>query len=84
MSVQPDLILQLARRIAHDFEARGQGPVEVRADARVSLNGRTAALLVDPEVDLARVVDGLAPKPWILPAPESPPLRLRPTLRASR
>jgi hypothetical protein len=84
MSVQPDLILQLARRIARDFEAQGQGPVEVRADARVSLNGRPAALLVDPEVDLAREVDGLTPKPWILPAPDSPPIRLRPTLSASR
>jgi hypothetical protein len=84
MSVQPDLILQLARRIARDFEAQGHGPVEVRADARVSLNGRPSELLVDPGVDLARQVDGLAPKPWIRPAPETPPLRLRPTLSASR
>jgi hypothetical protein len=84
MSVQPDLILQLARRIARDFEARGHGPVEVRAEARVSLNGRPAELLVDPTVDLAREEDGLAAKPWILPAPESPPIRLRPTLHATR
>ncbi|HZH78069.1 MAG TPA: HTTM domain-containing protein [Archangium sp.] len=79
MSVQPDLILQLAHRIARDFEARGLGPVEVRADARVSLNGRPAVLLVDPEVDLAREEDGVAPKRWILPAPESPPVRMRAT-----
>ncbi|AKF82740.1 gamma carboxylase [Myxococcus fulvus 124B02] len=82
MSVQPDLILQLARHIARDFEARGLGPVEVRADVRVSLNGRAAQLLVDPDVDLARVEDGLATKPWILPAPETPPVKLRPTWRA--
>ncbi|QSQ14363.1 HTTM domain-containing protein [Myxococcus landrumensis] len=82
MSVQPDLILQLARHIARDFEARGLGPVQVRADARVSLNGRAAQLLVDPDVDLAREVDGLGAKAWILPAPDSPPIRLRPTLRA--
>ncbi|AGC46788.1 Vitamin K-dependent gamma-carboxylase [Myxococcus stipitatus DSM 14675] len=82
MSVQPDLILQLARHIARDFEARGLGPVQVHADARVSLNGRAAQLLVDPDVDLAREVDGLGAKPWILPAPDSPPIRLRPTLRA--
>ncbi|MBZ4407069.1 HTTM domain-containing protein [Myxococcus faecalis] len=82
MSVQPDLILQLARHIARDFEARGLGPVEVRADVRVSLNGRAAQLLVDPDVDLARVEDGLAAKPWILPAPETPPVKLRPTWRA--
>lgn len=82
MSVQPDLILQLARHIARDFEARGQGPVQVRVDARVSLNGRAAQLLVDPAVDLARETDGLGAKPWILPAPDSPPIELRPTLRA--
>ena len=29
MSVQPDLILQLAHRIARDFEAQGKGPVAV-------------------------------------------------------
>jgi hypothetical protein len=80
MSVQPDLILQLARRIAHDFEAEGKGPVAVHADARVSLNGRPAAVFVDPEVDLAREVDGLAPKDWILPTPESPPAQLRSAL----
>lgn len=84
MSVQPDLILQLARRIARDFEAKGHGPVEVRADARVSLNGRPAELLVDPTVDLAREVDGLTAKAWIRPAPESPPIRLRPTMSAAR
>ncbi|KFE70585.1 HTTM domain-containing protein [Hyalangium minutum] len=81
MSVQPDLILQLARRIARDFEAEGKGPVEVHADARASLNGRPSELLVDPEVDLAHQADGLAPKGWILPAPDSPPARLRPAQR---
>lgn len=84
MSVQPDLILQLARRIARDFEAAGKGPVEVHADARVSLNGRPAAAFLDPEVDLAREVDGLAPKVWILPSPDSPPARLRPALARGR
>ncbi len=83
MSVQPDLILQLARRIARDFEARGQGPVQVHAEAYVSLNGRPAELLLDPDVDLAREVDGLAPKHWIRPAPASPPIRLRSPLRAA-
>lgn len=82
MSVQPDLILQLARHIARDFEAKGHGAVEVRADARVSLNGRPAELFLDPEVDLAREEDGLAPKRWIRPAPETPPVRLRPARSA--
>jgi hypothetical protein len=80
MSVQPDLILQLAHRIARDFEAQGKGSVAVYADARVSLNGRAAEVLVDPGVDLSREEDGLGPKRWILAAPDSPPVRLRPTL----
>ncbi|PTL77952.1 HTTM domain-containing protein [Vitiosangium sp. GDMCC 1.1324] len=79
MSVQPDLILQLAHHIARDFEARRKEPVQVRADARVSWNGRPAEVFVDPEVDLAREVEELAPKPWIRPAPVSPPVHLRPT-----
>jgi hypothetical protein len=62
MAAQPDLILALARHIARDL-----GGVEVRAEAWVSLNGRPPRLLVDPDVDLARARDGLAPKPWILP-----------------
>lgn len=78
MAVQPDLILQLAHQIAADFAAEGRPDVQVFADAKVSLNGRPAAPLIDPDVDLARVKDGLAPKPWIRPAPTEPPIRLRP------
>ncbi|ATB49261.1 HTTM domain-containing protein [Corallococcus macrosporus] len=83
MSVQPDLILQLARHIARDFEARGKGRVQVHVDALVSLNGRPAERLVDPDVDLAQEVDGLAPKRWIRPAPDTPPVRLRSPLRGA-
>jgi vitamin K-dependent gamma-carboxylase len=82
MAVQPDLILQLAHRISRDYEAKTQHPVEVRADVRVSLNGRMSQPLVDPTVDLAKEEDGLGPKPWILPAPEGPPIHLRPTRTA--
>jgi len=67
-SGQPDLILQLAHRIADDERKAGRGDVEVRAEALVSLNGRPARLLIDPTVDLARVRDGFAPAAWILPA----------------
>lgn len=84
MSGQPDLILQLAHRIAEDFAARGEGPVEVRAEARVSLNGRRPKLLVDPAVDLARVDDGLGIARWILPEPNEPPIRLRSLAGGSR
>jgi vitamin K-dependent gamma-carboxylase len=76
MASQPDLILQLARHIAREY-----GPdVEVRAETRVSLNGRRGAPLVDPEVDLARVDDGVWLATWVLPAPSEAPPHTRPVL----
>jgi vitamin K-dependent gamma-carboxylase len=78
MSEQPDLILQLAHHIRDDFARRGLGPVEVRAEARVSLNGRANRLLIDPDVDLARIEDSLAPARWILPAPTDSPAHVHP------
>ncbi len=86
-ATQPDLIWQLAQRIGHDFRQRAQGPVEVRADVQVSLNGRRAAPLIDPGTDLLKQSDGLAPKPWILSAPRdarltcSPSSELHPAVR---
>jgi vitamin K-dependent gamma-carboxylase len=77
MAVQPDLILQLAHHIAREFEAAGRPGVEVHADARASLNGRPAAVLVDPATDLAREQDGIGRKRWILPAPDIEPPHLR-------
>lgn len=80
MSSQPDLIVQLAQHIERDMEARGLGPVEVRAESHVTLNGRRSARLIDDSVDLARVRDGLAPSAWVLPAPASAPPHTRPVL----
>jgi vitamin K-dependent gamma-carboxylase len=77
-SGQPDLILQLAHHIATDFGARYHERVEVRVDAWVSLNGRPRARMIDPEVDLARVEDGLFAASYILPAPTTVPVRLEP------
>jgi vitamin K-dependent gamma-carboxylase len=75
ISGQPDLILQLAHHIKDDFARRGHGAVEVRVDALVSLNGRRIARLIDPEVDLVTVRDGIGKASWILAAPrESAPL----------
>ncbi len=78
MAGQPDLILQLAHHIADDFRDRGWDEVEVRAEALVSLNGRPAQPMIDPQVDLAAIDDGIARKRWILPGPTSPPPLLRP------
>ncbi len=82
MSGQPDLILQLAHHIAQDFATRGYGQVEVRVDAKASLNGRRAQVLIDPDTDLASISDGLGPAPWILSRTKTPPRRLNP-LRSS-
>jgi vitamin K-dependent gamma-carboxylase len=76
MSGQPDLVRQLARRIAADMRAKGHGTVEVRVDAQVSLNGRRPAPMIDPVVDLAAVTDRGA-RDWVLPAPSGPPIHLR-------
>jgi hypothetical protein len=74
---QPDLVLQLAHRVAAEESARLGHPVEVRADVVASLNGRRSARLVDPDRDLAKVADSLLPAAWIEPAPEaSPPRRM--------
>lgn len=78
-STQPDLIAQLARRIAADFERADGASVVVRADVKASLNGRPSARLLDPRVDLAAAAEGFAPKPWILPAPPTDPIRLTST-----
>jgi vitamin K-dependent gamma-carboxylase len=78
MAGQPDLILQFAHFLRDDFAARGLGPVEVRVDAQVSLNGRPGAVLVDPNVDLATVSDGLAKARWIRAAPGGAPPGVRP------
>lgn len=75
-SGQPDLILQLGHHIGDEWRDRGYDDVEVRVDAWASWNGRKAARLIDPDVDLMKVNDGLLPAHWIVPAPETAPARL--------
>lgn len=75
MSVQPDLILQLAHRIVQDYAAKGE-KVTVTADAFVSLNGRPMQRFIDPAVDLATVEDGLSQASWVLPEPDGEPALL--------
>lgn len=80
MSSQPDLILQLAHHIREDFRRRGRGDVEVRADSFAALNGRRSARLIDPEVDLSRIADGIGSATYVLPPPEAAPPHTRPVL----
>lgn len=74
---QPDLILQLAHHVAADLERRGYHDVEVYADAWVSVNGRPAARLIEPDVDLTKIRDSIWPARYITPAPEGDPLPSR-------
>ena len=74
---QPDLILQLARRIGDDLHAKGYREFTLHAITRVSLNGRAPIAMIDPEVDLLTVRD-LGPRTWVLPGPSEPPARNRP------
>ena len=66
MVFQPDMILATAHIVRDDFAARGHEGVEVRADAYVTYNGRSAARLIDPDVDLAGIDAGIGAKHWIL------------------
>jgi hypothetical protein len=83
MSGQPDMILRLAHHIADEHRARGED-VEVRVDALVSLNGRPAAPMIDPDVDLTTVEDGLMPASWITAMPDGPPLSALRRTRVAR
>jgi len=82
MAGQPDLILQLAHHIGDEFRSRLGRDVEVRVDAIVSLNGRAPRDMIDPEVDLMTIDDGLTEADWILDGPDEPPIRLDFSARA--
>ena len=56
----------------------GLGPVAVHVDSKVSLNGRPAAPMIDPDVDLLTIEDGLGRMNGILPAPDGSPPPTRP------
>jgi vitamin K-dependent gamma-carboxylase len=77
MGAQPDLILQLARRIGDDLRAKGHTGFTLHAITKVSLNGRPGVPLIDPAVDLLHVRD-LGPRTWVLDPPTSAPPHIRP------
>ena len=67
-SVRPDMILQLAHRLAERERDAGRD-VEIHAEAMVSLNGRPARHLVDPERDLSALPRDPWAADWIEPGP---------------
>ncbi len=62
MSFQPDMIVQFAHFLAEQYDH----PVEVRAEAFVSWNGRSSQLIIDPNLDLTKVSINLRARPWII------------------
>jgi uncharacterized membrane protein YphA (DoxX/SURF4 family) len=52
VSTKPDVIWQFAQHLKQDFAAKGKS-VKVYARAYVSVNGKPAKQLIDPEVNLA-------------------------------
>ena len=71
MSTRPDMILQFAHYLADHWKTEYNVEyAEVTVISRVSLNGRKAATMIDPSVDLARIERGLKHADWILPLTE--------------
>jgi len=67
-----------ASHIRDEFLAKGYAPVEVYAESLVSLNGRAAQAMIDPQADLARTEAGLSRASWITAPPDGPPPLHRP------
>lgn len=67
MAMQPDLILQYAHYLKEHYAEKGVINPSVTAEVWVTLNGRPARLMIDPEVDLTQKADSWAKKDWILP-----------------
>lgn len=65
MSFQPDMILEFAHYLERRLITEGLANVEIRAEAYVSLNGRSSRLLLDPTVDLTKQAQTLEHKGWI-------------------
>jgi vitamin K-dependent gamma-carboxylase len=65
MSTRPELIRQFAHYLAENEKLESGAAVEVRVDSKVSLNGRPAAALIDPDTDLAREPHRIGPAKWI-------------------
>lgn len=67
LATRPYLAIQFAHYIEKQFKGMGYKNVEVRAKAKVSLNGRKKQLIIDPNVDLTMYEDSIMPAQWILP-----------------
>jgi hypothetical protein len=71
MLKRPHMIVHFAHYLADRLRSMGRNHIEIRARVSVSLNGRTPQLLIDPNVDLAKVsYPWWGHAEWILPLKE--------------
>jgi len=71
MRSRPDMILQFAHYIAKRFRDKGYQQVEVRVEAKASLNGRKLQYLIDPQADLDKKERAFFQSAdWIVPLTE--------------
>ena len=66
MPIRPDMIHQFSRFLAEKIESQGEGLVEIRVEAMVSVNGKEMCPMIDSTIDLSREPITLAPAQWIL------------------
>jgi hypothetical protein len=64
MSFQPDMVLEFAHHLGEVFRRRGWTPA-VHADVWVTLNGRPAKQICDPDIDLLKVPHNLEAYTWV-------------------
>ena len=67
MSFQPDMILEFAHYLGKNFEAKGFKNPKVNVDCFVSLNGRLAVRLIDPNINLLDYEESFNQKTWLIP-----------------
>ena len=67
LATQPDMILAFA----HEIAEREPGDVAVYADVWVSINGRTPARLINPEIDLTHITNEWDRTSYVLEQPVS-------------
>jgi hypothetical protein len=71
MSTQPDMLLQFARFLEAKYHKEGIRNLEIKVECYVTLNGSSSQLLIDPEVDLTQIEEGLGSRKWVLPFREN-------------
>jgi hypothetical protein len=67
MATQPDMILQYAHFLAHEYKKKGIKNPIVTAESYVTLNGSGSRLYIDSTVNLANEQETFGHKKWILP-----------------